>query len=123
MSTILVVDDSKTMRSLIKSVISEETNFTNIIEAEDGEDGLNKFNSNNIDFICTDFNMPKMNGGEMVTKIRQNPKAAKLPILVITTDEKSKDVAKSSGASGWLKKPFKPEVLAGAIKKLVVKYS
>jgi len=123
MSTVLIVDDSRTMRSLIRSIITEKTSFSTIIEAEDGEDGVSKFNSNDIDFICTDFNMPKMNGGQMVAEIRKSPKAARLPILVITTDEKSKETAKSSGASGWLKKPFDPDTLSNAINALIKKHA
>ncbi|MES2616068.1 MAG: response regulator [Bdellovibrionota bacterium] len=117
---ILVVDDSRTIRQQVGFTLSKEG--FEIIEAEDGRDALNQLQSNtDISMVVSDVNMPKMNGLEMVEAIRQIEQFKFLPIIILTTESSGDKVnkAKKAGASGWLVKPFDPEQLIGAVKKLL----
>ena len=116
---ILIVDDAKTIR--------QQVNFTltkggyQVVEAEDGLDGIEKLKANkDVSAIISDINMPNMSGLEMVAAIIGNPDLPHPPILILTTEGATEMVAqaKKIGASGWIIKPFKPETLIDAIKKL-----
>lgn len=117
---VLIVDDAKTIR--------QQVNFTlkkggyDVVEAEDGIDGINKLKENrDIALIVSDINMPNLNGLEMVKQINEDPNLPHPPILILTTEGASEYVAqaKAAGAKGWIIKPFKPESLIEAIKKLI----
>lgn len=116
---ILVVDDSRTVRQQVGFTLSKEG--YDIIEAEDGRDGINKLQANpDTSMIVSDVNMPNMGGLEMVEAIRQIPQFKYVPIIILTTESSGDKVnrAKSAGSSGWLLKPFNPDQLLGAIRKL-----
>lgn len=116
---ILVVDDAVTVRQLVKIALTKDG--FNIIEGVDGVDGLTKAQENQVDLIITDLNMPNKNGLEMVKDIRGLPNYAKVPIFMMTT-ESSHEVAmegKKLGVTAWIVKPFKPDQLLGAIKKVL----
>lgn len=117
---ILIVDDAKTIR--------QQVNFTltkggfEVIEAEDGLDGIAKLKANkDVKAIISDINMPNLGGLEMVSQINTNNELPHPPILMLTTEGAAEMIAeaKKVGASGWITKPFKPEVLIEAVKKLV----
>jgi len=120
---ILVVDDSPTIRSAV--VFCLQNAGYEVTEAKDGEDGLKKLESikegpQGLALIVTDINMPKMNGITFIENIKKSDFRF-LPILVFTTESEKSMIEKgrAAGASGWLVKPFQPEQLLWAVKKLV----
>jgi two-component system chemotaxis response regulator CheY len=113
-----VVDDSATMRNMIKAVLDEMA-FESIT-AQDGEKALKILGERTVDIIITDINMPNMDGIELIKHLRVQKNSKYTPILVITTEggQNVKDAGKSAGASGWIVKPFTPEILNKAVTKL-----
>ena len=91
-----------------------------MIEAVDGEDGIRKLDANlDVAMVICDVNMPRMSGLEMLEKLKGNGRA--LPPVVMLTTEGSVDLitkAKALGAKGWMVKPFKPDMLIGAVRKI-----
>ncbi len=112
---VLFVDDSPTMRRIIHNSLNKiGFEDANISEAEHGADALAKIEANPPDLILTDWNMPEMNGEELVKAIRESDKPYKsVPILMITTRGMKDDVmtAVKLGVNGYIVKPFTPEVL------------
>lgn len=117
-ATVLVVDDSATVRQQVATALLQ-AGFQ-VVEAGDGVQGHNRVKQGGIDCIISDVNMPNMNGIEMVTAIKQDPASSHLPVVMLTT-EGSKELiakAKQAGASGWIVKPFKADMLVAAVNKL-----
>ncbi|MCH7527967.1 MAG: response regulator [Candidatus Marinimicrobia bacterium] len=110
--TILFVEDSPTMRRIIANSL-KRLGYTDIIEAENGVDALDKIEGKTIDLLVTDWNMPEMNGADLVKNIRAMPEYETLPIVMITTRGMKDDVMKAMklGVNGYVIKPFTPEVL------------
>jgi two-component system chemotaxis response regulator CheY len=112
---VLFVDDSPTMRRIIHNSLNKiGFEDANISEAEHGADALAKIEADPPDLILTDWNMPEMNGEELVKTIRESDKPYKsVPILMITTRGMKDDVmtAVKLGVNGYIVKPFTPEVL------------
>lgn len=120
MSTkILVVDDSVFIRRSVSTILKQ--NNYEVLEAEDGEEGLNVAKENKVSLILTDINMPRMNGLEMIKKIRQMIVYKLTPILVLTTESQGDIIeeGKKAGASGWLVKPFSNEKLIETIESVL----
>lgn len=119
MSRILIVDDSRSIRELLTSVLNG-AGFA-VSSAEDGEDGLKMAKSNKFDLVITDVNMPIMDGIELLKSLRTLPDYAFRPILILTTEfsQEMKMKGKSAGATGWLVKPFDPTKLIDVIKRLL----
>ena len=116
--TVLIVDDSTTLRRQVVDTLSKAE--LNVAEAEDGLQGANAIKAGGVDCVICDINMPNMNGIEMVTEVKQDTRFADLPIIMLTT-EGSRDLiteAKEAGACGWIVKPFKPDMLVAAVKRL-----
>ena len=111
--TILTIDDSRTMRDMLKMALGG-AGFT-VIQAVDGQDGLNALAQQPVDLIITDINMPKLDGFGVIRAVRNDPTYNQTPILVLSTEgeQESKDIAKDAGATGWIVKPFDP---AGLVK-------
>ena len=118
MKIALVVDDSKTMRDLTSATL--KNHGFEVICGVDGQDALRVLGDKDITVVTTDFNMPNMNGVELVKALRANPKYKFTPILLISTeqDEKIKEQAKEAGASGWVRKPFEQKTLIAAVCKV-----
>ena len=116
--SILIVDDSATMRQQLRGFL--ENNGFDVIEATDGTEGLELCRVNDIDLMIVDINMERMNGIEMITEVRKLPRHTDTPILVLTTESSSSTMteARSVGASAWIVKPFKPDILLRGIKKM-----
>ncbi|MEW6067596.1 MAG: response regulator [Nitrospirota bacterium] len=113
MPTILIVDDSPTMRQLIKFALKRIAN-SRVIEASDGVDALKKLSSEKIDIILSDINMPLMNGIQLVSHLKENPAHKDIPIIMITTEgaEEEREKAIALGANTYLTKPIQtPELL------------
>jgi two-component system chemotaxis response regulator CheY len=117
--TILVVDDSGTVRQQV-SMALKQAGFA-ILEAADGQEALNTIESNrNIDMVVCDVNMPNLNGLEMVEKVKSRPENKSLPILMLTTEGQPSMIrrAKEAGAVGWIVKPFDANQLVQTAKHL-----
>lgn len=117
-ATVLVVDDSATVRQQVGAALSVVG--LNVVEAVDGVDGAKKIRAGGISCVVCDVNMPNKNGIEMVEEVKKDAAFANLPIIMLTT-EGAKDLivrAKAAGASGWIVKPFKPDMLVAAVNKL-----
>jgi len=119
MANILTVDDSASIRQMIKVVLGPAGHTVH--EAADGQQGLDKAKSAKMDLVITDLNMPVMNGLDLIKALRTEPIMTGVPIVFLTTesDEGIKSQAKSAGATGWITKPFKPEQLLAVVGKLV----
>ncbi len=117
---ILIVDDSPTMRRIIKNTL-ERLGHRESVEASNGKEALQQLEEHPINFIITDWNMPEMNGLEFVTELRTTPEYAKIPVLMITTRGMKDDVlqAVQAGVNNYVVKPFTPETLEQKMNKLL----
>lgn len=119
MKTILALDDSASLRQMVKLTLMSAG--YKIVEAADGIEGLAKAKANSVDMVVTDLNMPNMDGLAFIRALRQMPAYKGIPIVFLTTesDANLKQEAKAAGATGWITKPFKPEQLTSIAKKLL----
>ncbi len=117
--TILFVDDSVSIRTLVRMIL-EEAGYR-IIIGEDGLDALSYFDGRTIDLVITDLHMPRMNGMELIKEIRKREKYRFVPILFLTTETKSemKQEARAAGATGWITKPFDRAKFLQIVKKVL----
>lgn len=115
---VLVVDDSETIRQQVASAL-EAAGF-GVVEAQDGLDGLECLERSELCMVILDINMPRMSGMELLERMHQNPKYAKLPVLMLTTEAQQSmiDRAKKAGARGWMIKPVKLPQLVNAVTRL-----
>jgi len=116
---VLVVDDSLSAREEVSAAL-EPAGFE-VLHAADGVDGLNKIrNSDDLAVVVADINMPEMSGLEMLAQVKREERWAALPIVVLTTEGHPELIrqAKSTGARGWMVKPFKPDLLVALVRKL-----
>lgn len=115
----LVVEDSPTMRQLI-SFSLKRFKDCRIIEAVDGVDALKKLQTEQVDMVLTDINMPVMDGLKLVSLIRQNPGTRNLPIIIITTEgaQEDRDRGLALGANAYISKPIQSSNLIKVIKGL-----
>ena len=112
-SHFLIVDDFSTMRRIVINLL-KELGYTKTSEAEDGDKALKMLQAgeaivNPITFVITDWNMPVMDGLELLKSIRSSPTLNKLPVLMITAEAKKENIvaAAQAGADGYIVKPFK----------------
>lgn len=119
MNKLMIVDDSSTMRKIIKRVLRQaEIEVENILEAANGVEALEQLSSNpDIALILSDVNMPEMNGIDLVKKVREDRDSQTLPIIMVTTEggEAMVQNAMSSGANGYVTKPFTPDSIRSAL--------
>jgi two-component system chemotaxis response regulator CheY len=116
--SILLVEDSKTTRALIRSTI-EGMDSISFIETESGFDALKILTKQKVDLIITDINMPDINGLELINFIKKNPLYSNIPLIIISTEgsEKDKEKGLSLGAEEYVVKPFNPEYLQKVVRK------
>jgi two-component system, chemotaxis family, chemotaxis protein CheY len=117
---ILIVDDSDTIRQQVGITLAQAG--YEVLEAQDGVEGLSTIGAaRDIALVICDINMPNMGGIEMLTAVKADTKNANLPVLMLTTEAKAELIqqAKRIGAKGWVVKPFKPDQLAAAVRKIV----
>lgn len=112
---ILIVDDTRTLRELLRDALAEAGH--EVVEAEDGARGLERFASARPALVITDLNMPVMDGIELTRAIRARPDGRHVPIFVLTTESAAERKAqgRSAGATGWMVKPFNSERLIATI--------
>ena len=118
--SIITVDDSSTMRRIIKNTI-KKLGFETILEAGNGVEALEVMSKNKVDMIVTDWNMPEMDGLTFVKAVRAKDEYKDLPILMITTEAAKEDIltALRSGVNNYVVKPFTPETLQEKVFKLL----
>ena len=116
---VLVVDDSSTMRQLIKMMLVKCAAF-DISEAVDGQDAFEKLGSGQFDLVLTDINMPRMDGLELVRKVRESH-GGEPPMVIITTmgAEGDRDRGMQLGANAYITKPINSMKLAETVKSLI----
>ena len=117
----LVVDDFSTMRRIVRNLL-KELGFNNVDEAEDGVDALNKL-AGGYGFVISDWNMPNMDGLELLKTIRADGAMSALPVLMVTAEAKKENIiaAAQAGASGYVVKPFTAATLEEKLNKIFEK--
>ena len=117
---VLVVEDSPTMRQLIVFALKRIRGFQ-IVEANDGVDGLKKLSADKFDLIVTDINMPIMDGLKLVSMVRNDPNYKETPIIIITTEGATEDRerALALGANEYITKPIQTMQILETVKKLM----
>lgn len=121
MATILVVDDAKVMREMIKTILITEKH--EVLTADDGDIALELARKQHCDMVLSDINMPRMSGISLVSKLRRVTGYEDIPIIMLTTESSDykKDKAKKMGANGWLQKPVEPNRLIKAVNTMLAK--
>ncbi len=119
MANILAVDDSKSMRQMVSFTLQSAGH--DIVEAEDGQDALEKAQAGSFDLVLADVNMPRMDGISLVKKLRELPAYKFTPVLMLTTEAggDKKTEGRSAGATGWIVKPFNPDQLLSTIQRVL----
>ncbi|NOR49786.1 MAG: response regulator [Desulfuromonadales bacterium] len=117
---VLVVEDSPTMRQLIVFALKRIRGFQ-IVEANDGVDGLKKLSAEKFDLILTDINMPIMDGLKLVSMVRSDPNYKETPIIVITTEGATEDRerALALGANEYITKPIQTMKILETVRRLM----
>ncbi len=121
--TVMVIDDAASIRQVVGYTLTD-AGYT-VIEAENGSDALGKLKGLKIDLFVCDVNMPEMDGISFLKTIKNDEKYSSFkftPIIMLTTEagDDKKEEGRKAGAKAWMVKPFKPEMLLNAVKKLVV---
>ncbi len=116
---ILVVDDFSTMRRIIKNLL-KDLGFTNIQEADDGSTALPMLQQSEFDFVVTDWNMPGMQGIDLLRAIRADDSLKHLPVLMVTAEAKKEQIvaAAQAGVNGYVVKPFTAATLKEKLDKI-----
>lgn len=116
----LVVDDFPTMRRIVRTLL-KEVGYSNFDEAENGVAAMTMLQTRNFDFVVTDWNMPRMDGLELLQAIRSSAELRHLPVLMVTAEAKKENIlaAAHAGASGYIVKPFTAATLAEKIAKII----
>jgi two-component system chemotaxis response regulator CheY len=116
---VLTIDESKTIRDMLMLTLAD-AGFE-VLQAVDGQDGLDVLSKQPVDVVITDINMPRMDGYEVIRQMRRNSAHKTIPILVLTTESETdkKNLAREAGATGWMVKPFDPDRLIATINKVV----
>lgn len=119
-STVLVVDDSAAMRSLLVATL-ESLGPIRVLQAQNGFEALRVMPREQIDLVLTDINMPDINGLELLTFLRNSPLYKTVPVIVISTEGSQKDIEKglAIGANEYLVKPFNPEQLLAVVTRFL----
>jgi len=116
---VLVVDDFSTMRRIIKNLL-RDLGFTNISEADDGNTALPMLKDGNFDFVVTDWNMPGMQGIDLLKAIRADSNLSHIPVLMVTAEAKKEQIimAAQAGVNGYIVKPFTAATLNTKLDKI-----
>ncbi len=117
--SVLTVDDSASIRQMVAFTLKGAG--YEVVEAVDGEDGLQKAKTKQFSLILSDQNMPRMDGLSLIKALRGMPQYKMVPILMLTTESSDamKSQGRAAGATGWLVKPFDPQKLLEVVKKVI----
>jgi len=120
MKTILVVDDSRIMRNIVKNHFSELHIYCSYLEASDGDEAFEILKKYNVDLILLDWNMPRLSGIDFLKKVRAIDKYAKLPIIMVTSEAARYNVieALKTGATDYIIKPINGKLFVEKISKI-----
>ncbi len=122
MLKVLVVDDSKAMRMIVKRILRQiDIGEHSIVEAEDGAEGLKQVDEHNPDLILSDWNMPNMNGIEFLGKVREENQRVKFGFVTTEGSEKMRNLANDTGANFMITKPFTPESFEKSLMPVLAK--
>jgi len=121
---VLVVDDFPTMRRIVRNLL-RQLGFENVDEAENGEDALKKLRSAEYGLVVSDWNMPVMEGIELLKNVRSDPQLKDIPFLMVTAEAEKEKVIEAikSGVDNYIVKPFTGEVLKEKLEKIAQKKS
>lgn len=119
---VLVVDDFPTMRRIVKNLL-KQLGFENIEEAENGEDALRKLKSGEFGLVVSDWNMPVMEGIELLKNVRSDPQLKDIPFLMVTAEAEKEKVIEAikAGVDNYIVKPFTGEILKEKLEKIAQK--
>lgn len=119
--TILIVDDSSSLRMVVKLALQRAG--YDVVEAGDGVQGLTALEAaGKVHLIVSDVNMPNMDGITFLTKVKQHPRHKFVPVVMLTTEgqDAKKEQGRAAGAKAWIVKPFNPPQLLDAVSKLIL---
>ncbi len=116
---IMVVDDMSTMRRIVRNVL-KQLGFTNVEEAENGKEALEKLKGDAFGFVVSDWNMPVMTGIDMLRAIRADEALKQIPVLMVTAEAQKENIieAVQAGVSNYIVKPFTAEALQDKMAKI-----
>jgi len=116
---VLTVDDSRTILAMLHHTLTG-AGFE-VLQAEDGQKGLDVLKTEDVDVVITDINMPVMDGIQFIKSVRASGNYQSLPILILTTEtsQEKRDLGRSAGGTGWIVKPFDPEKLISVIHRVM----
>lgn len=119
MASILAVDDSASMRDLVRFVLERAGH--SVVQASDGVEALDVARKTAVDLVLTDVHMPRMDGIALIRELRALPTYRFVPMLVLTTESGTdkKMEGKAAGATGWIVKPFDPPKLLATVAKVL----
>ena len=120
MKNVLVVEDSKAIRSMIRVSLEEAGGFY-VVEAGNGFEALKTLPTRSFDLIITDINMPDINGLELIGYVKSNPTYQDIPLIIVSTEKSEEDKKRgiTLGASGYVVKPFRKEELMAMVTKVL----
>ncbi len=120
---VLVVDDMSTMRRIVKNVL-KQIGFSDLTEAENGQDALTKLKGGGFGLVVSDWNMPVMLGIDLLRALRADPELKNLPFLMVTAEAQNENIieAVQAGVSNYVVKPFTAEALQGKLEKILPIY-
>ena len=118
--SVLVFDDFATMRQIVKGVL-KQIGFTNVIEAGDGNLALKELKKEDVGLIISDWNMPKMNGLDLLKAVRGDKKLKDIPFIMVTSEGQKENVVEAvkSGVNSYIIKPFTPETFGEKLEKVL----
>ena len=116
---VLTIDDSKTMLDMLKMALVSQG--FDVLQAENGQEGIDILSENEVDVVITDVNMPVMDGITFIKEARKMDSLKGLPILIRTTETSAerRQQGREAGGTGWIVKPFDPEQLVSVVRKVV----
>ena len=116
---VLIVDDFSTMRRIVRNILNQ-LGLNNVVEADDGTTAWDILNRDKIDFIVSDWNMPKMTGIELLRKVRSSEQFADVPFLMVTAEAQQENIIEAVQAkvSNYIVKPFTADTMKQKIDKI-----
>ena len=116
---VLIVDDFSTMRRIVRNIL-RQLGFNNVVEADDGTTAWDTIHREKIDFIVSDWNMPKMTGIELLRKVRSSEQYADTPFLMVTAEAQQENIIEAVQAkvSNYIVKPFTADTMKQKIDKI-----
>jgi two-component system chemotaxis response regulator CheY len=116
---ILIVDDMQTMRRLLKSALND-LGYSNVVDADGGKSALSLLESNDFSLLITDWNMPDMEGIDLLKAVRADERWKSMPVLMVTAEAKKEQIleAAEAGVNGYVVKPFQPAQLKEKLDKV-----